>query len=118
MSLRNMHEETFQIHVRPEISVTAVSTMPDAGPAHGLFIYAPGAGSNINDAFGSYLSQRLVQAGFASVRFQFPYMEVGKRRPDSPSLLEETWQRVIETVKISGAKLIVGGRSLGGDDAY
>ena len=109
-----MDEETFQVHVRPETSVTAVRTIPDIEPDRGLFIYAPGAGSNINDPFGSYLSQRLVQAGFASVRFQFPYMEAGKRRPDSPSLLEETWRQVIETVKITDAKVIIGGRSMGG----
>ena len=109
-----MDEETFQVHVRPETLVTAVRTMPDTEPANGLFIYAPGAGSNINDPFGSYLSQRLVQAGFAFVRFQFPYMEAGKRRPDQTSLLEETWKQVIETVKIADAKVIIGGRSMGG----
>ncbi len=109
-----MDEETFQVSVRPEPSVTAVRTMPNTEPANGLFIYAPGAGSNINDPFGSYLSQRLVQAGFAFVRFQFPYMEAGKRRPDQTSLLEETWKQVIETVKIADAKVIIGGRSMGG----
>ena len=41
-------------------------------------------------------------------------MEAGKRRPDSPSLLEETWRQVIETVKITDAKVIIGGRSMGG----
>ena len=109
-----MDEETFQVSVRTETSVTAVRTMPDTEPAIGLFIYAPGAGSNINDPFGSYLSQRLVQAGFAFVRFQFPYMEAGKRRPDQASLLEETWKQVIDTVKIADAKVIIGGRSMGG----
>ena len=85
-----MDEETIQVSVRPETSVTAVRTMPDTEPANGLFIYAPGAGSDINDPFGSFLSQQLVLAGFAFVRFQFPYMEAGKRRPDQVSLLEET----------------------------
>ena len=85
-----MDEETIQISVRPKTSVTAVRTMPDTEPANGLFIYAPGAGSDINDPFGSYLSQQLVLAGFAFVRFQFPYMAAGKRRPDQVSLLEET----------------------------
>ena len=85
-----MDEETIQVSVRPETSVTAVRTMPDTEPANCLFIYAPRAGSDINDPFGSYLSQQLVLAGFAFGRFQFPYMEAGKRRPDQVSLLEET----------------------------
>ena len=109
-----MEEATFQVHVRPGTPVTAVRTIPGSEAARALLIYAPGAGSNINDPFGIYLSQGLAQAGIACVRFQFPYMEAGKRRPDSPSLLEETWQQVIETVKIADAKIIIGGRSMGG----
>ena len=109
-----MEELDIQIRVRSEISVSAVRTIPGTEPAHCLFIYAPGAGSNINDPFGAYLSQRLVQAGFASVRFQFPYMEAGKRRPDPTSLLEDTWKQVIETVRVPDTKLIIGGRSMGG----
>ena len=109
-----MNEETIQISVRTDVSVTAIRTMPDAQPAQSLFIYAPGAGSNNNDPFGSYLSQRMVHEGIALVRFQFPYMEAGKRRPDSPALLEETWNQVIETVRIPNTKLIAGGRSMGG----
>jgi predicted alpha/beta-hydrolase family hydrolase len=109
-----MDEEIIQVSVRPDVTVTAIRTMPDAQPARSLFIYAPGAGSNNNDPFGSYLRQRMVHEGIALVRFQFPYMEARKRRPDSPALLEETWNHVIETVRMPDAKLIVGGRSMGG----
>jgi predicted alpha/beta-hydrolase family hydrolase len=109
-----MNEETIQVSVRPDVSVTAIRTMPDAQPAQSLFIYAPGAGSSNNDPFGNYLSQRMVHEGIALVRFQFPYMEAGKRRPDSPALLEETWKQVIEEVRVPNTKLIVGGRSMGG----
>ena len=109
-----MGEEIFQVRVRSESSVTTVRTMPDTEPVHYLFIYAPGAGTNANDPFGRYLSQRLVQEGFASVRFQFPYMEDRKRKPDPPRLLEETWREVIRTVRPSSGRLVVGGRSMGG----
>ena len=82
-----MDEDIFQVPIRSDTLVTVVRTMPDTEPAHCLFIYAPGAGSNVNDPFGSYLSHRLAHSGLVSVRFQFPYMEAGKRRPDPPSLL-------------------------------
>ena len=88
--LEIMDEETFQIRVRTESPVTAVRTMPDTESAEKLLIYAPGAGSDINDPFGCYLSQRLVQAGFDSVRFQFPYMEAGKRRPHGFAVLKSS----------------------------
>jgi predicted alpha/beta-hydrolase family hydrolase len=84
-----------------------------------LVVYAPGAGSNINDPFGAFLSDRLAEEGIATLRFQFPYMESGSRRPDSPGLLEETWREIISLCRspdlgLPSGKLIIGGRSMGG----
>ncbi len=109
-----MNDETIQVEIRPTVSITAIRNMPPGPTTQHLFVYAPGAGSNINDPFGGYLSHRLTQEGIALVRFQFPYMEAGKRRPDSPALLEETWKQVIEKVRVPNTKLIAGGRSMGG----
>ena len=79
-----------------------------------MLVYAPGAGSNLNDPFGRYLAQHLAGAGISTVRFQFPYMEDRKRRPDPPRLLEETWREVIRIVRPSSGRLVIGGRSMGG----
>ena len=87
---------------------------PEIQPAACHFIYAPGAGSNINDPFGQFLSDRLAAKGITTVRFQFPYMEARKRRPDPPRVLEEAWQEVIHSVRPSATKMIIGGRSMGG----
>ena len=54
-------------------SVTAVLTFPEGPLGEFIFIYAPGAGSNVNDGFGSHLSHTLGGKGISSVRFQFPY---------------------------------------------
>ena len=56
----------------------------------------------------------MAQEAVATIRFQFPYMEDGKRRPDSPKLLEETWREVIQTAGTGHLGLVVGGRSMGG----
>ena len=61
----------------------------DAPGARWAFVYAPGAGSNLQDPFGAHLSERLPAAGVALVRFQFPYQESGKRAPDRPLVLED-----------------------------
>ena len=79
-----------------------------------MFIYAPGAGSNIRDVFGSHLSSTLAAKGISSVRFQFPYMEARRRRPDSRAVLEDTWRSVVKEVRAKDLKLVVGGRSMGG----
>ena len=93
-------------------TLSARQSLPDAQGA--MVIYAPGAGSNINDPFGAFLSDYLAEAGISMVRFQFPYMEASKRRPDSPALLEETWREIIGLCCSPNRKLVVGGRSMGG----
>ena len=64
-------------------SVTALRT-PAEGEARWTFVYAPGAGSNVNDPFGAYAARELAAHGIATLRFQFPYMEAKKRGPDRP----------------------------------
>ena len=108
-----MAQEQLQVPIGDGF-ITAVKTAPETTPVRSLFIYAPGAGSNIYDPFGAYLEQRLPAAGVSIVRFQFPYMEAAKRRPDSRALLEETWRRVIGMFSNIGAPLVTGGRSMGG----
>ena len=111
-----MTEQFFEVTVG-DGKISALTTPADGQTAWEHFIYVPGAGSNINDGFGRYLANRLLASGITTVRFQFPYMEAGKRRPDSPRLLESTWREVIETVRleVSGAsKIVAGGRSMGG----
>ncbi len=77
-------------------------------------VYAPGAGSSIDDPFGTYASEKLAARGVPVARFQFPYQEAGSRRPDRPNVLEATWLSVIEACRIDGTKLVIGGRSMGG----
>jgi predicted alpha/beta-hydrolase family hydrolase len=48
------------------------------------------------------------------VRFQFPYMEQARRVPDRMPVLEATWSAVIEASLVSGSRLVIGGRSMGG----
>jgi predicted alpha/beta-hydrolase family hydrolase len=84
------------------------------GELRAVFLYAPGAGSNVHDPFGRYLAGRLAEHGIETVRIQFPYMEAKKRRPDPPAVLEATWRAAIDALRPKGGKLIAGGRSMGG----
>jgi hypothetical protein len=93
-------------------SVTTLRSRPD-GPARGRFLYAPGAGSGLHDAFGARCAERLPTAGIECWRFQFPYMEAGRRAPDKTPILEATWRAVIDAA-LGDVPLVVGGRSMGG----
>lgn len=107
-----MREEHLKISV-PAGYVTAVQTKPKNPPRCAL-IYAPGSNSNINDPFGNYASCQLAAESIALTRFQFPYMEAGRRSPDRGPILKETWRAVIDSVRPIGFPLVVGGRSMGG----
>ncbi len=108
-----MPETTFSISLSEGRSVTAIRIQPQGKPAW-LVAYAPGAGSNVHDPFGKYLTRRLEQEGISTVRLQFPYMEARKRRPDPPAFLEATWRAAIEALRGEAPRLVVGGRSMGG----
>ena len=109
-----MTEEPFHVKLSEERSITAIRSLPITPGAGWLFVYAPRAGSNIHDPFGTYLCRHLAGIGIGAVRFQFPYMESGGRRPDLPQVLEDTWRRVMESVRTPHLKLAIGGRSMGG----
>ncbi len=95
-------------------SVTAVLSRAQSLDSGWTFIYAPGAGSNIDDPFGVYAASRLAQRGISTVRFQFPYMEEKRRAPDRTPALEAAWRAAIETFRRTDGRLVAGGRSMGG----
>jgi predicted alpha/beta-hydrolase family hydrolase len=109
-----MTEATLHIDVPGSGPITAIRTEPEGTSAGWTFVYAPGAGANVHDPFGVYACRRLAGEGIAAVRFQFPYQEARKRGPDRPPVLEATWRAVIESVRSPGARLVIGGRSMGG----
>ena len=109
-----MTETQLSILAHGENTVTAIRSEPEGRPADWTFLYAPGAGSNVHDPFGTFACRELATRGITSIRFQFPYMEEGKRRPDRPAVVEATWRAVIEELREGAPRLCVGGRSFGG----
>jgi predicted alpha/beta-hydrolase family hydrolase len=81
-------------------------------------VLAPGAGAPMDSAFMNVVAEGLADADLRVVRFEFPYMqkrrETGDRHPpDREPVLRRTWVEVIEQLG-GGARLVVGGKSLGG----
>lgn len=111
-----MPDRRRRITVDANLTVDALVT--EAPAARWTLIYAPGAGSNLNDAFGAHLAKAVAPHRIRTVRFEFPYMQPrpdGKRRgPDRPPVLEATWRAVIDAARTPDTRLVVGGRSMGG----
>jgi predicted alpha/beta-hydrolase family hydrolase len=109
-----MQEKRLQVSLPDGAGVSAIQTGPAGGGDGTLFVYAPGAGSNLRDPFGGFLASSLADAGLCLLRFQFPYMEAGRSLPDRSPVLETTWRAVIAAARERSATLVIGGRSMGG----
>lgn len=85
------------------------------GPAKSrhIFLFAHGAGAPMTHAFMNTVARGMGERGIRVVRFNFPYMEVGRKVPDKQEVLLETWRQAIRDHG-GGKKVHAGGKSMGG----
>jgi predicted alpha/beta-hydrolase family hydrolase len=80
------------------------------------FVLAHGAGAGMDHPSMKTVAMELGARGMATLRYQFPYMERGSRRPDPPELCHATVRAAVgeATRRAPELALIAGGRSFGG----
>ncbi len=115
-SLVRMEKATVQMEDGRKMSlVYAVPSNPDRNPT--CLIIAHGAGGPMYSPFITYFHTALAKKGFLTVKFNFPYMEARKRVPDRRDVLEASYMKIVEHVKLSKyspSHLFIGGKSMGG----
>ena len=81
-----------------------------------LYVMAHGAGAGMRHAFLDEIARRLAREKIATFRYEFPYMAAGRRRPDTPRILQDTVRLAVGAARNQAPDLplIVGGKSLGG----
>jgi hypothetical protein len=82
--------------------------------AWGLLAFAHGAGAGMRHAFMAGVAERLAARGLATLRYQFPYVERGNKRPDPPGVLTATVRAAVARAAEEDLPLFAGGKSLGG----
>lgn len=84
--------------------------------AHACFVFAHGAGAGMHHAFMSAFADDLGARGVATLRYQFPYMERGSKRPDPPKTAHAAVRAAVaEAARLApGLPLFAGGKSFGG----
>ena len=94
--------------------VSAIWQAPDDAKA--ALVLAHGAGAGMRHRFMATVAAGLEERGIATLRYQFPYMEAGRKSPGSP-------QPAIDAVRAAAGEaaqlvpdlpLFVGGKSYGG----
>lgn len=111
--------EQFELKIGGKSRVSATLLRPSRPDA--CFVFAHGAGAGMNHPFMAGVAQGLLERGVATLRYQFPYMESGGKRPDRPEVAHQTVRAAVAAAveqfpdrKFANMPIIAGGKSFGG----
>jgi uncharacterized protein len=84
--------------------------------ARACYVFAHGAGAGMTHPFMAAVAAGLSSRGVATLRYQFPYMERGSKRPDPPLAAHATVRAAVAEASriLPHVPLIAGGKSFGG----
>jgi predicted alpha/beta-hydrolase family hydrolase len=84
--------------------------------ARAAYVFAHGAGAGMGHPFMAKAAEGLAARGIATLRYQFPYMERGSKRPDSPPVALAAVRAAVAHAAqlLPGMPLFAGGKSFGG----
>jgi predicted alpha/beta-hydrolase family hydrolase len=92
--------------------VSALLIVPEG--AHACYVLAHGAGAGMTHPSMQAVAVELGERAIATLRYQFPYMEQGTKRPDPPALCHATVRAAVARAGELKLPLFAGGRSFGG----
>jgi len=107
--------QSFQLAISDNLgSVTA--ELINSDHIHAVMTLAHGAGAGMNHSFMIDLAHELADLGIATLRFNFPYMENKKKRPDVPAIAQKTIDMAVQKAHslFPNKPLWVAGKSFGG----
>lgn len=92
---------------------TSLVAPPDA---RACYVLAHGAGAGMAHPFMQAVAEGLAHRAIATLRYEFPYMERGSKRPDPPDVAQATVRAAVdEAARLRpGLPLFAGGKSFGG----
>lgn len=109
-----MQSDPMKIDVDNTHVVSGILQVPPRASA--CYVVAHGAGAGMTHPFMAAIADGLGERRIATLRYQFPYMEQGSRRPDKPALAHATVRAAVAaaTRLLPSLPLIAGGKSFGG----
>lgn len=95
---------------------TSVTADWAEGTRRDTVIIAHGAGAGKDHPFLIGFADALAERGFATLRFNFPYVEQGRRMPGPAPHAVATWRAVVAAVRANdpGTRIWAAGKSYGG----
>jgi hypothetical protein len=109
-----MSRRSVRIDVEGQGKISGLWLVPDTPRA--CLVLAHGAGAGMTHASMAAIAEGLMARGVATLRFQFPYMERGSKRVDSPKIAHAAVRAAVSEARKHFAKLplFAGGKSFGG----
>jgi len=110
-----MKTKSFSLLVSDSVgSVTAEYIIPDKSKC--IITLAHGAGAGMNHPFMTILAKLLAEKNIATLRFNFPFIEQKKGRPDLPAVAHKTIEAAINDAhkKFPSLSVFASGKSFGG----
>jgi uncharacterized protein len=88
----------------------------DPAGADAVLVLAHGAGSGMRAPFMEGFAEEIGRLGIATLRFEFSYMQAGRRAPDRPPVLLDAWRGAFAEggSRAAGRRVFAGGKSMGG----
>ena len=110
-----MKTRSLSLSVSPEIGKVSAGLISPGEPIC-VMTLAHGAGAGMNHEFMVSISNSLAEKGIATLRFNFPFMENKKGRPDSPAVAHKTIEAAIKKAHqlFPSLPVFVSGKSFGG----
>ncbi|MBS1606488.1 MAG: dienelactone hydrolase family protein [Bacteroidetes bacterium] len=110
-----MNTESLSLQVSPAIGAVTAEYVVPARPMQ-VMTLAHGAGAGMHHAFMVSLASSLAEVGIATLRFNFPFAEHKKGRPDTPAVAHATIAAAIAHAQEAypSLPLFAAGKSFGG----
>ena len=110
-----MNTDTFKLHVSQTIGEVSAEFVIPENITH-IMTLAHGAGAGMDHAFMVSLARSLAEKGIGTLRFNFPFIEQHKRRPDLPAVAHKTIECAVQQANklFPAIPLYVSGKSFGG----
>ena len=114
LTVKDVVLQKFKIEVGTQGAVSALLLCPPE--ARACFVFAHGAGAGMTHPAMDSVATGLAERGIATLRYQFPYIEKGHKRPDPPAIAHAAVRAAVAQAATScaGLALFAGGKSFGG----
>jgi len=105
-----------QVEIAVDAGQRVAGLLQAPADARACSVVAHGAGAGMTHPFMNAIARELVTRRIATLRYQFPYMERGSRRPDPPNIAQATVRAAVAAAGTlaPGLPLFAGGKSFGG----